>query len=53
MDTLRYLVMGLPQDPYEMFEIATRWMDKRHVDYVWQTDVDTEDQNVFYLGGGI
>lgn len=54
MDSMRYLVMGLPQDPYEMTEIATRWMDKRHVDYVWATDVDKEEENsVFYLGGNV
>lgn len=52
MDALRYMIMALPQNPFEMTQISSVYMDKRHVNYVWKTDKDQDDElTVFTLGG--
>lgn len=56
MDALRYMIMALPQNPYEMNTIAAPWIDERHVDYTWIKDDDDprdRDLGVFTLGGAI
>lgn len=52
MDCLRYMIMALPQNPFEMTNISSRWVDIRDFDYVWKIDEEPEEtQSVFTLGG--
>lgn len=53
MDSLRYMIMALPQNPFEMNAISAPWLDERHVDYAWLkddiNDADSEE-TVFTIG---
>lgn len=53
MDALRYMIMKLPQNPFEMNKISAPWLDERHIDYFWTKDDFEEDdkQTVYTLGG--
>lgn len=53
MDALRYMIMALPQNPFEMNSISSAYIDKRHVDYFWKTNKDQDDETTVFTLGGI
>lgn len=56
MDALRYMIMGMPQDPFELEEVYSMTFDMIKQDRFWTGSEDLveheDDTGVFILGGG-
>lgn len=53
MDAMRYLIMALPQNPFEMVEISSPFVSKDDIDWFWKSDDTKEDSGGVYQIGGI
>ncbi len=53
MDAMRYLIMALPQNPYEMNTISSPYVAKDDVLRFWKTDEPDDDGETVYQIGGI
>lgn len=53
MDALRYMIMALPQNPFEMLKIASAFIDKNDVDWEWRMESvgQTREGGVFKARG--
>lgn len=52
MDAMRYLVMALPQNPYEMNTISSPYVAKDDILRFWKTDeVEDNGETVYQIGG--
>jgi PBSX family phage terminase large subunit len=54
LDAMRYMIMALPQDPFEMTKVSMEYVDPREYDYFWKklNDESDDDAGLYTLGGG-
>lgn len=52
MDAMRYMIMALPQNPYDMVNIASAYVSQSDVDRFWKTN-EEDDKSVYVLGEGV
>lgn len=50
MDAMRYMIMAMPQNPYDMVNIASPYVSQNDLDRFWKTD-EPEEQTIYTLEG--
>jgi len=53
MDAMRYMIMALPQNPYDMNLIASPYVAIDDIERFWKTDEVDEERTVFVIGEGV
>jgi transcriptional regulator of NAD metabolism len=52
MDAMRYMIMALPQNPYDMNTISSPYVSQNDIDRFWKTE-ELEERTVYVLGEGV